>query len=326
MDDTLHGIIRSPIHRQIGFQDSSVSDLGKALKPYYKGGSETIHKKAAEFYLAQHVIGDLKARFHPHQPLGDMAPIVEACEVRMTDLCKRMVWYLLLICHRESRHVKHGEMSPGPIDNAYADLWDYTREELSGLGAEESHDALVHNPPDCTLGEYTEYLMMVFSKGLFSSQFGGMKWYEITKALQQFVTGTTTAEIMTDTAFTLSHNTGPIFNKGTLFGQNKEALMRVLDVQRAGMVPQYLMEEGDKFNTCISLVELMDMLLKARPSLFEPGRVDWLKVMELGAVGSYHHLVHKEGPTKAAASWKPSTKVQVLPNCYIRKIEMERVV
>jgi hypothetical protein len=132
-------------------------------------------------------------------------------------------------------------------------------------------------------------LVEVFHTGKFSGGFGGEAWGAIADVLNDYVHGKLTAEMMLDTAFTLCHNNGPIFNKGMLYDGYTSDIYTILDVQRSGQVPQLVYScdviqvnteaVQEVWKTCYGA--LGDKLLE------NTHYVDWFKVEALGALHSY---------------------------------------
>ena len=89
-----------------------------------------------------------------------------------------------------------------------------------------------------TIGKFCEALAWQFYHCKWAGGYGGKKWGVVTDCLVRFVKGEFSAEMMMDTVWTLSHNSGPIFNKGQFYGMYGHNLYRILDVQRSGQVPE----------------------------------------------------------------------------------------
>ncbi len=70
--------------------------------------------------------------------------------------------------------------------------------------------------------------------------YGGPKWGEVADCLRSYVTGQTSAEALLDTAFTLAHNNGPVFNKGYIYKHHTNRLIQILDIQAKGQIPQWV--------------------------------------------------------------------------------------
>jgi hypothetical protein len=118
------------------------------------------------------------------------------------------------------------------------------------------------------------------------------------------VWGRISAEMFLDTGFTLCHNGGPIFNKGMLYHHaNKAELERILDVQRAGQIPQLVASKGTKFVTA-PLSAYQSKMRELLGGEFD-GYVDWFLVESLGSLGKYP----TEKAQQAAKHGKPGSSV-----------------
>jgi len=121
----------------------------------------------------------------------------------------------------------------------------------------------------------------------------------------------TSAELMLDTGYTLAHNNGPIFNKQVLYHPHDTTeLKKILDVQRAGMIPQMVHSGASKF---VSLAH-RKFHEKALALLGEEfgGPVNWFTVENLGAVQSY---------TAEKAAMADPEHLYVLPGLQLKKVK-----
>jgi hypothetical protein len=286
---------------------------------------ETPETSAISFYLGNAAI----ARFHEHY--GQFGPLPDGANNIVNDYYDmltvegvRMFYYLLLICTRETRHVSKSPGMKAQVEHYGA--WNFLTKLPKDSDA--AAEALKDNPPDVLLGDYTNHMVEVFDDGIFGGGYGGKPWARVATCLREFVHGRTTAEMMLDTAFTLAHNNGPIFNKGMVFHQHSDGLIQILDVQRAGMIPQFLKEVNAKYvkSRHTELHQHVQELCGG----FD-GVVDWDKVVELGAVGNYNKKKKKanplpEGyePPKPAPS-KPKKMIVITPKLQIEKISRAEI-
>lgn len=240
---------------------------------------------ALVFYMLNHAVSLIRQKRHPLEPLGEFLPILESFHREMAVRSARMFYYLLLICARESRHEQNGSK----MEALYKEYGFKLKQFQHSFP--DSHNTAVkyftENCPDLPLGRFTEYLSKQFYCGSYGSSFGGEAWGKVTDTLNDFVHGRITAEMMMDTAFTLAHNTGPIFNKAMLFHcQDNAALQKILDVQRSGQIPQLVAQGAmPKYTANERVVALYTQCVQVLPEF--AGHVDWVKVEALGAVGSY---------------------------------------
>lgn len=199
--------------------------------------------EALEFYFTNHVVGLIRAR-------RAMDEILKPGEVDFLDMYHRInnrnllnaFHYVTLIIHREMRHFSGpltGLVLPGSIH-------DYLDEIRNEGGEVEASKRFGKNPPSCSFGELVTAITQVYNHGYWaSSSYGGKAWGSVANALRLFVNGSYTGEMFLDTVWTLCHNNGPIFNKGMVYKNHTSVLLRILDFQAAGKIPQMLNSPGD---------------------------------------------------------------------------------
>ncbi len=215
--------------------------VGALVEKYGNGDLANPEQMAVQFYLLQHAMSDVRQRFAMDEPLGDVVEVVELHHEHGVELGQRMFTYLLLICTREARHASWSTDLCGTLVNKFGTPFRSFLDMIKGTGSGVAVDHFIHTPPDMDLGAYCDALAWTFYNGSFSGGFGGEAWGKIADLLAWFVRGDVTAEMMLDTAFTLAHNGGPIFNKGLVFTQyDTDALRMVLDIQAAGQIPAML--------------------------------------------------------------------------------------
>lgn len=268
----------------------------------YMGEPKTLHpalgaeelmahpeRDAIEFYLQNHAVAILNQRFGPEAELPpNVANVMNDYHAMLAVKSVRMFYYLLLICTRESRHEKSDYSSPlwGDLFNIYGEPVIIFHKSIKGSGSSGAVSKFRKHPPKTLLKTYTSFLVDVFFKGKYSGGYGGPAWGEVAKVLRDYVHGTLSAEMMMDTAFTLAHNNGPIFNKGMLFHGYSNEIYKILDVQRSGQIPQYV--EDSASSSLTPRIKQMQASLKALIGGEFGGYVDWFKVESLGAMKSYH--------------------------------------
>lgn len=234
------------------------------------------------FYMQNHAQAILARKRMKFEPLpAEELGLVNKYHRTMTREALRMFYYLLLICTRESRHINN--LDDVPIPSARYKEFVASIRPKGSSGAVES---FYSNAPAMNLGRYTAHMLTLFEQGHWSSSFGGKAWANVAKVLDDFVQGEITAEMMLDTAYTLAHNNGPIFNKGLVFKMyDPYEIMRILDVQRSGQIPQFVQTEHSSKITAVQ----REYRMCGYHILGEEfgGHVDWFKVEALGAVGSY---------------------------------------
>lgn len=299
-------------HRsRVGFQFRDMSSVPlnlvcNAITEYRKTSTERRPESSALwFYLHNHACGVLMAKYPRSCPLGSFNGIMEDYHTFLCEEAVQMFYYLLVICARESRHIRSDTDFAGLATYHSQALVDFTK-SLSGSGPLAAVSTFLKSShPDTTIGEYANFLVSAFSKGKWSGGYGGKAWAEVAKALCSFVTGEHSAEMMVDTAFTLSHNNGPIFNKGIFYaGYDLYDIMTILDVQRSGQIPKFILD-----HTGCSITASMVAKAKELCPTFEglstdfSGYVDWFKVEELGAVQSYGAYKKKQEEKYGLPSW-----------------------
>ena len=184
------------------------------------------HHAAATFYWGQANMLRLGDQFGPYDALPEEEAVYVGRYLRMVDWYTSLLCvYLLKICRREARHAQFPEPTPYKKWKEYA--------LVGGLSVdipEKMRTTTIHT---CIRG-YVEILQkMGFSSGLF----GGPAWATIADTFQMFLKGEISPEMLCDQAFTLAHNTSPIFNKGgTFVPQDANVLKQILDIQAKGFI------------------------------------------------------------------------------------------
>lgn len=312
----------------------------------FKENQAVPEDEALWFYLRNHAMSVIARAYDPAEPLSPKhLAMVNEYHDHAQQQALRMHYYLMQICCRETRHASN----TGPVVDKYTPAlatW-FKGYKGNGSGEQGALNQLRKNPPDATFGEMTRLFSEVFYKASFSGGFGGKPWGGIADVLKQFCHGEITAEMMLDTAFTLCHNNGPIFNKGMLYGMyHPEGIKEILDVQRAGMIPRYVRDviekvgnyaqyKGGKFVTKAMhdyVLQLEDMSAEFN------GSVDWAKLKELGALGNYSGFAPKAPPkpltpaekmkiakAKADAEAALAAQYQITPGVFATKVKVPRV-
>lgn len=298
------------------------------------------------FYMLNHAVSIIRQKMHPYERLAQYLPIVEQYHQQLALRSARMFFYLLLICTRESRHEKTSPASSfwtslqtefgAPIYKFY--------QTIRGTSSHSAAQTLRDNPPATKLALYTRFLVKVFYSGSFSGGYGGKAWGQVADVLHNFVIGTISAEMMMDTAFTLCHNNGPIFNKGMLFDGYSQEIYKILDVQRSGQIPQLVANNETPWASDPVVRGIWESCRKVLGDAFI-GHVDWFLVEELGSLHQYptqkqkqtathgHPAKHKakveaeklkkELAEKIAAE-EAKNMIEIMPGLKIKKVEVPR--
>lgn len=318
----------------------------RAANEYSGKANALVHNKvvahpeadALQFYFMNHAVAVASKKVHPYESLGELQEVFDTYNKVMAEQTRRMFYYLLTICTRESRHNSAESLSSFWV-NAKAQ---YGTEvvaffnQIKGKSSMSAADEFCDEPPMLSLGQYTDYLVDAFYKGKYSSSFGGKAWGAIADVLTKFVHGDYSAEMMLDTAYTLCHNNGPIFNKGMFYEHYSSEIYKILDVQRSGQIPQLINDSGtgkamDKtvYPLFVRMRELLgDDLFSGTPY------VDWFKVEAMGALKTYtiekDKQVKKYGPVVEnvgidyAEVNEPPKGLEIMPGVFVQQVEAER--
>lgn len=275
--------------------------VAKALRQFMmqdKEGNTKPETDALAFYTLNHAVALLRNRFDWMEPLGDLADVAALYNDLCASRAVRAFYYLLLITTRENRHLKNKTGLKASIVSTYGQAaYDFVQKCPDQAGAAVS--MFTQSPPDCTIGDWVMTLRHCFYKGSWSGGYGGPKWGQVTDCLVEYVFGGFSAEMMLDTVWTLCHNGGPIFNKGMLYTTYSGELKRILDVQRSGQIPMYI-EEGLAIPFMTDSIKTAHNVCKERlgADYVGAGKVDWLLVEKLGALGKYTKKLAKAPVSK----------------------------
>lgn len=305
-----------PLCANIDLRDVSLQQVMKGypqlrtdLEEYEGTVSASPEKEALWFYVQQHAMSLAERTLHLDEPLGDYAAFVDRYHNEMHWKTLRMFYYLLLICTRESRHAG-GTAGKKKVYDMHPEIRSFHMNHVQDSSASSAVQAIIDNAPDVTLGEYTQFLVRMFTYPSYAGGYGGKAWKEVATPLNEFVQGRISAEIMMDTAFTLAHNNGPIFNKGMLYDQySKPAIDKILDVQRSGQIPQLIAHhynDLDKYITA-GMREYVNMFGTLESGFH--GHVDWAQVKNIHGHISYPNLVKVQD--NDAAGWKEKLQAKI---------------
>lgn len=253
--------------------------------------------EAVSFYALNHCVSILLKKFTVNEPLPEWAAkAMNQYVLGLASQTERLAHYMLCIVTREARHLKAPSvtLTKAVKENFGPAIWDFID---SNRGGHESAAVtkMGSAPPDCTIRQYLGGIAWVFDHGSWSGGFGGKPWGQITKCLLSALDGKTTFEMMVDTAYTLAHNNGPMFNKGMMYNNHTHSLIMVLDIQRSGQIPELLLDTENW--TGLELPDSTRQIVKDVEAA-EPGSfgqyVDWDRVMALGAVQNYSNQNAKQ--------------------------------
>lgn len=189
--------------------------------------------QAFAFYYLDHCVALIRGKYPSRIP-EDLEQIVELYHGMTTRFGTSMFAYLLVICNREFRYCKSA-------DPSYIELTGATPAakfgiDLQGVSSTTAFSMMKDAPESLTLGAWSEYMTKGYYKLSWGSMYGGKKWGDITKVLENYVLGKIPLVTLLDQSFSLQHNTSAIFNKGTIYNKESQEMELLLDVQHAGQV------------------------------------------------------------------------------------------
>lgn len=317
-------LMADPVLRPVNIGRVPLSVMGATMKNYITSEAFNLmtfvppETEAIRFYVLNHLFSmiPMMKGFNSEKVLpDDVQEIAKEYIGNLRLISVRAFYYLMLIINREMRHGNNTSTtiySWSEHKDHHAELKEYYEVLTSGGSPEEK---LKGNGLNTPTGVWTEFIKWGFTNMGFGGGFGGKPWANISDCASKFVNGKISAEIMADTIWTLAHNNGPIFNKGMLYNhQNNTVLLRILDVQRAGMLPNLVMENDEHIKKFVP-VELKSVIEKAQDvfkTTFDP--VDWEQVMALGAVGNYgSEYTKKTGVPKTKSKTVKTPSVVLVP-------------
>lgn len=312
---------KRPAVSKLDFSSASVREIvlqcEECRKSYNNKGpfkfSSQAHpgSEAMIFYLYNHAMARLPQIIGQNGDLGGYADIVDSYHAILTEASVRMFYYLLYICTRESRHERNKIVSRATQSGLFNPVVIETYE----VYVQPKHDVvnkMQNYNKDLTIGEWADFLVFAFAKGSYDGGYGGKAWAKVAAVLRDFVKGDISAEAMLDTAFTLAHNNGPIFNKGMLYYNYEHSIFKVLDVQRAGQIPQLATSAENPLADYISVKAAISRL---EPILSEEYKleVDWDAVEKAGSLKKYpKEKAQQQKPGAAAKPSIPGHPLQVI--------------
>ena len=256
------------------------------------------------FYVQQHAMSLAERKLDADEPMGDYEDYVNQYHRTGQRKVMRMFYYLLLITTRESRHANSGA-GKQKLYNKYPDIVEFHKNHVQDSSAASSIQALIDNAPDVTLGEYVRFLVDAFTLPGYGGGYGGKAWASIARPLRDFVHGKISAEILMDTAWTLEHNNGQIFNKGMLYHNGNSAVLhKILDVQRSGQVPQLIAHHYSDLNKYVpnDLRQYVEKFMRIDSGF--GGRVDWTMVKNIHGTPCYKTEIQAQESANGNQSWK----------------------
>lgn len=288
----LEDYLSKPMFQKIDNSTVPVSEVAEALKAYL---SETKNKvladtEAVQFYLLTHAYQLLRAR---KQTLPLTALEREFMEVHLDcsgKIAQRAFYYTYIVCCREMRHHSVAKASKGYYKILEESVGVDGTDLIKKIGTLESSgvfDEIRNYQGKASIGSIVTALRKTFTELYWKNGYGGVAWGAVAQCLEDFTFGRASPELFVDMVWTLCHNNGPIFNKPYLYSGYKKSLINILDVQRAGLIPQLLWDfkQGHKYITygVQESIALYDKILKCLDYPGLRGHIDWGVVKSLGA-------------------------------------------
>lgn len=275
------------------------------------------------FYMTNHAVAEVRSKFDNEEPLGEVKWVLDEYHRHLSHRATRMFLYCFLICTREARHVYDDDTMWNDMKAENGSSFMNFMSAIRGKSSDGAVQRFLSNPPNCTLGQMSAGLVWTFYNGSFSGGYGGSAWGKVADCLNSFVTGEYSAEMFMDTAFTLCHNNGPIFNKGMLYACHSHDLKKILDVQRSGQIPKMVSNTESPYSTpehrefCAKALQLLE-------SSDFSGYVDWFTVEALGSMGSYPQL--KKSQIAAHGEPESHTKMKQAADKKLLQEEMKAAI
>lgn len=309
-----------PLTNAVDISGLKVADFAKAGRDFLsKYGKVSPESDALFFYAGNHALSALRARYSMHEPLDAKDLELVRRYYQYGNLAfQRMLFYCLVICFREARHLhnktsfklKLGEAGfTVNVANFITSVSDH---------AQTAMEQLINSKSNVSVGDAARALSYAFHNGSWSHGFGGKKWGVIADAVVDVVHGKVTPEVFTDIGFALAHNGGPIFNKAMFYNMYTHDLGKILDVQRAGQIPAFInsLSSGLITSTHTDFVSAMHHLGQD----FSSNVVDEEKVAEFGISGHYKKKkpgavapapVQVKGFVKHVTYWPGKTVIKI---------------
>lgn len=292
----------------------SLQGMAGRMRVLAKTGKASPMTEALRFYATNHAVSLIRQKVGMDEPLTpEQLEVLHIYQETGGDVARRLLFYITTSIVREARHCHH------PINWVTSTDKDYVASANFIKMCTHHHEGgavkmVLTEPPDIRMGPFFDYMVDMFSQSFWSSAYGGPKWANVADTARQVIYGETTLEMMADTGFTLAHNGGPIFDKGTYYEPYDMTLKKILDVQNSGQIPQYVAGGGGNYEVT-EMVRVMNDLMGGE--LVGNGVVDYDLVA--AAKASTHK---KSKPKKPVHKPKPVIPgYQVDANTYVQKLD-----
>lgn len=285
--ETLAHLLGSPLCRQAKVNISARA-LANLLITLVKGESpKEPDSEAVRFYGLNQMVSIVRSKFTPNETLPSWARgVTKAYEEELKCQHRRMLHYIFLITSREWRHLPSGQNSAifAKMDPGMKIMFPL----ISDTTSDANLNKWLAKAPDIDIEKYMADLTLQFDQGGYSGGFGGKKWGQVSRTLGQYLAGKTTAEVMIDTAYTLAHNNGPIFNKGMQYTMYTSHFKKLLDVQRSGQICEGLLSGEISTLGTQNISDVADLAKLVRAEVGVLGEyIDWYAVEKLGSLAQY---------------------------------------
>lgn len=316
-------------------RSTPLTKFAKTMREYMSSVSPTTvtpETEAVKFYYLNHAFAELCSRYDEDDLLPPEAKALAQTYLQeLSSAGQRMICYTLLIVTRESRHLHGSSSFMSELESKFGSTY---VSFLNGLPSSSGGAAtkIKNSPPDMDFGTYISGVTHVFDKGGFSGGYGGKPWANIARTLERFIHGQISMEMFMDTAWTLAHNNGPMFNKGMLYDMYQAScLYAILDAQSGGQIPGLVNDCMDGHYE-ITGVKQAGMALKSvvTAALPEMGVAicDWEGAVALGGCKKDHtghiskqHKVHGESTTSIEAKKAEASKFYIADGEYANIVQ-----
>lgn len=278
---TLLSVTQNPARRVAKFGITAKQLANKLLSFNKNDNQADPDTQALRFYALNQIIGAMQAKFTPNEKLpawGEQA--VDLYCKELVSQHNRMFWYTFLVISREWRHTKNLSTVSAVKSKPYTPELKALHPLINDSNSESYLNTWLKYVPDMPLVDYCTCLTHSFNTGCYGGGYGGKPWGNIAQTLWNYVEGKISAEVFIDTAYTLAHNNGPMFNKGMMYSQYTSEFKVILDVQRSGQVCEGLW--AAEFSKTSDTNDIRDLLKECRAELGIGDYVDWYKVETLG--------------------------------------------
>jgi hypothetical protein len=302
--ETLAPILQSPL-RKAEPLNLTTRHLGAVLLATHKNGDPRAIQTRKRSYTLNQLMSLVQAKFTPNEKLPEWAAaIATAYDKELVDQHKRLVWYTFLVITREFRHLHN----PSTLlsNSAYPKELKEFHGKIQDSTSEAHLNKWLEVMPSIPLDVYCDALTRQFDTGSYGGGYGGPNWGNIARTMYRYVSGATSAETFIDTAYTLAHNNGPMFNKNMFYGMYSGAFLSLLDIQRSGQMCEGLREGViQTMTTVVGASELIQMVDNAQRETSKVGdHIDWYKVDAWRPEKDKQANPHKYAAQKAAQDKK----------------------